>query len=57
MTGPLDLDDIGLTADPVAVVLRMRAQIDALVAGMTAEERADLAQYEQPTRPNLKAVA
>ncbi|WP_346536988.1 hypothetical protein [Micromonospora sp. DPT] len=42
------LDDLGLTADPVAQVLRMRKQIDELIAGMTDQQRADLAQYEQP---------
>lgn len=52
---PPTLDDLGLTADPVAQVLAMRAQIDALIAGMTDQQRADLAQYE-PAR-HLRSVA
>ncbi|WP_328339467.1 hypothetical protein [Micromonospora sp. NBC_00421] len=60
---PPTLADLGLTADPVALVVSLRKQIDALtadadalIAGMTAEERADLAQYDRPTR-HLRSAA
>ncbi|MGN9802027.1 hypothetical protein [Micromonospora sp. L32] len=53
---PPTLDDLGLTADPVAQVVRMRDHIDALIAGMTDQQRADLASYEQQVR-HLKAVS
>ncbi|MFE7868810.1 hypothetical protein ACFUYE_00460 [Micromonospora humida] len=59
---PPTLDDLGLSGDPVAMVISLRAQaavaqarIAELIAGMTAEQRADLAQYE-PAR-HLRAVA
>ncbi|MFY1588954.1 hypothetical protein ACN267_31190 [Micromonospora sp. WMMD734] len=59
---PPTLADLGLDADPVALVVSLRTQaavaqarIAELIAGMTAEQRADLAQYE-PAR-HLRAVA
>ncbi|MEV0726045.1 hypothetical protein AB0I37_25105 [Micromonospora purpureochromogenes] len=53
---PPTLDDLGLTADPVAMVRQLRMQIDELIAGMTDQQRADLAQYEQ-TRTHLRRAA
>ncbi|WP_194821268.1 hypothetical protein [Micromonospora sp. S-DT3-3-22] len=60
---PPTLDDLGLSGDPVAMVISLRAQaataqarIAELIAGMTAEQRADLAQYDRPAR-QLRAVA
>lgn len=50
---PPTVDDLGLTADPVAQVLRMRTHIDELIAGMTDQQRADLAGYPR----HLKAVS
>ncbi|WP_420123870.1 hypothetical protein [Nakamurella sp.] len=59
---PPTLADLGLTGDLVAMVLSLRdqaataqARIAELIAGMTAQERADLAQYDRPT--HLRAVA
>ncbi|WP_329013100.1 hypothetical protein OG271_03800 [Micromonospora rifamycinica] len=59
---PPGIDDLGLTADPVALVVSLRkqvataqARIAELIAGMTEQELDDLAQYE-PAR-HLRAVA
>ncbi|WKU07975.1 hypothetical protein [Micromonospora sp. HUAS LYJ1] len=59
---PPTLADLGLADDRVALVVDLRkrieelaAEADALIAGMTAEQRADLDQYE-PAR-HLRAVA
>ncbi|MGX4657067.1 hypothetical protein ACWCHM_25960 [Micromonospora sp. SCSIO 07396] len=59
---PPTLADLGLDADLVAMVLSLRSQsavaqarIAELIAGMTEQQLADLAQYE-PAR-HLRAVA
>ncbi|MFI2577731.1 hypothetical protein ACH5AJ_36660 [Streptomyces rochei] len=59
---PPTLANLGLADDPVAAVVSLRKQIeeltaeaDALIAGMTAQELRDLAQYDRPT--HLRAVA
>ncbi|MEV4767757.1 hypothetical protein [Micromonospora humida] len=60
---PPTLDDLGLGGDVVALVVSLRSQAAAaqariaeLIAGMTAEERADLAQYDRPAR-HLRSAA